>query len=95
MFDERDNLLIPSPRKDVSYPKCNECTQNLCPDAYIRDIQNPFIFFFHPVISGMSDITANDYNQQPICIVSILDREGNNLLLVRSNRVLFSLFIPK
>lgn len=40
-------------------------------------------------------VTANDYNQQPICIVSILDREGNNLLLVRSNRVLFSLFIPK
>lgn len=62
MFDERDNLLIPSPRKDDSYPKCNECSQNLCPDAYIRDIQNPFIFFFHPVISGMSD-GANCHSQ--------------------------------
>lgn len=59
MLDVKGSLLIPSPRKDDSYPKCNECTQNLCPDAYIRDIQNLFIFFLHPVISGTSDGTSS------------------------------------
>lgn len=51
MLEMKDSLLIPSPRKVHSYLKCNECTQNLCPNAHIRDIQNPLIFFFHLVIS--------------------------------------------
>ena len=38
MLDVKDSLLIPSPRKSGSLAKRNECTQNLCPDAYIRDI---------------------------------------------------------
>jgi len=37
-------------------------------------------------------VTANDYNQHSICIVSVSDREGDNLLLVQSIRVLFPLF---
>lgn len=40
-------------------------------------------------------VTANDYNQQSICIVSISDREGDNLPLVQSKRMLSSLFILK
>lgn len=39
MLEMKDSLLISSPRKDHFYLKCNECTQNLCPDAHIRDIK--------------------------------------------------------
>lgn len=69
----------------------------ICVQMHTSEIYKTHLFSFYTQLFQEwvmePAVTANDYNQQSICIISVSDWEGDNLLLVQRNRMLLSLFV--